>query len=365
MAKADLTAAVGGHYKATFGTDPEALAHAPGRVNLLGEHTDYNGGFVLPMPLVLGTAVALGQGGAPGTLAVTSATFDGVETRSLDEAATGSWTDYVLGSVLQVLADRRPETGLRLAITTDLPVGSGLSSSAAVEIATMRAANEIFDLGLSAVDMAKLARKAENDFVGMPCGIMDQYSVSVGEPGSAVFLDTRSLVSTVTATPDSHNFVVIHSGVTHKLTDDGYAQRVRECAAACAEMCVEILSDLTLDDLDRIATLPDPLDKRAKHIVTENDRVRRGALALSDGDTATFARLMVESHRSQRDDYAVSVPEVDALVDGALAAGADGARLTGGGFGGSVVAFVAADRVDAFCASIEQGFPAARVIAVT
>jgi len=365
MAQADLLRSAADAFAARFGAAPDATAFAPGRVNLLGEHTDYNGGLVLPMPLQFGTAVAIGTGPEPGRVEAASAAFDGTASRALTDAARGEWSDYVIGPLGLLLSGRTPEIGVRVMITTDMPVGSGLSSSAALEVATLRAACALLDIDMSPVEIAKLARRAENEFVGVPCGIMDQYSVSVGAAGTAVFLDTRHLVSKVAPLPDTHDFVIIHSGVGHKLSDDGYPQRVRECAQACEILGVQMLSDLGMDDLGRVSALPAPLDGRARHIVTENDRVRRAVDALAAGETALFAQMVIESHISQRDDYTVSVPEVDALVQGALDAGADGARLTGGGFGGSVVALVHKDRTAHFCKDVIGRVPAARVLAIT
>lgn len=365
MTGSHLIETVAGSFAAIYGQPPEATAYAPGRVNLLGEHTDYNGGFVLPMPLSLGTAVAIGRGGIPGEVRISSSAFEGTETRSLADTPSDRWSDYVLGSLIHLLEGQSLSTGLSIMVTTDLPVGSGLSSSAALEVATMRAASTLFGIDMSPEDTAILARKAENQFMGVPCGIMDQFSVSVGTPGAALFLDTRTLDHRPVAMPGTHHVVVVHSGVGHKLSDGGYQQRVKECNAASEAMGVSVLSDLGMDDLDRIAALPTPLDGRARHIVTENNRVTASVQALADGDTERFGALMNESHASQRDDYAVSLPPIDALVSGALAAGATGARLTGGGFGGSIVALVAKDRLDDWRGALENGFPDARIMAIT
>ena len=365
MSREDVIRAAEAHFEAVFGQAPAQSAYAPGRVNLLGEHTDYNGGVVLPMPLSLGTAVAMDPGGDPGTIEMASTAFPGTATRSLADAPDGTWTDYVLGAMAQVPGADGASPGIRIAVSSDLPVGSGLSSSAALEVAVLRAALAMAGQSRSDVEIATMARRAENAFVGVPCGIMDQYSVSVGAPGKAVFLDTRDLASEVVDLPGTHRFVVVHSGVAHKLSDDGYRTRVRECREACAALGVETLSDLGPGSLDRVDALPPPLDGRARHIVTENDRVRRARDALKAGDVGAFSGLMLGSHASQRDDYAVSVPEVDALVEGSVALGADAARLTGGGFGGSVVAFVRAERVERFVEALANRFPAARVLAVT
>lgn len=359
----ELMAQVAEAYEAHFGTPPEAVAFAPGRVNLLGEHTDYNGGLVLPMPLRLGTAMAAGQGGHAGKLHVASANFDSAEVRDLTEGASDAWSDYVLGSFRNA-PGLAPDAGLTAMVASNLPMGAGLSSSAAIEVCTLRIADMLFGTRTDPVTVAKLARKVENDFVGMPCGIMDQFAVSVGEVGTAVFLDTRTLRHDPAPLPADHAFVIVHSGVTHKLTEDGYATRVAECQAACRALGVAELSDLGLEDMDRIEALDDPLNRRARHIVTENDRVRRGMAALADGDVAAFADLMTDSHRSQSADFAVSLPEIDALVEAALAAGAPGARLTGGGFGGSIVAIAPADQITGIAERLTSQFPQARVLAV-
>ncbi len=365
MGRDAVIAAASEDFARVFGTAPAHIAYAPGRVNLLGEHTDYNGGLVLPMPLALGTAVVVGLGGPKDVVQVSSAGFDTVETRQLSDAAQDHWTDYIVGSLIHILNGHDLSQGLQIAVATDLPIGSGLSSSAAIEVATMRATAALIGREMTNVALAQLARQAENTYVGMPCGIMDQYSVAVGSPGTAVFLDTRALVSEVAPLPTDHRFVVVHSGVSHQLVDGGYEKRVQQCQAACRALNVEMLSDLGLDDLPKIETIEDVLAARARHIVTENDRVRRAVAALKADDLTLFAQLMVESHISQRDDYAVSVPAVDALVDGALAAGAMGARLTGGGFGGSIVAFMPSPHVPAWCNAIEAQFSDAQILAVT
>ncbi|SMD10328.1 MULTISPECIES: galactokinase [Primorskyibacter] len=356
-----LLARVAEAYKAHFGIPPEAVAFAPGRVNLLGEHTDYNGGLVLPMPLRLGTAMAAGQGGTAGKLRVASADFESEEVRDLCENASDAWSDYVLGSFRNA-PGLKEGSGLTAMVVSNLPMGAGLSSSAAIEVCTLRTADILFGTETDPVTVAKLARKVENEFVGMPCGIMDQFAVSVGEVAQAVFLDTRTLHHEPVPLPEGYSFLVVHSGASHKLTDGGYATRVAECQAACKALGVEALSNLDLDDMERIEALDEPLNRRARHIVTENDRVKRGAKTLEAGDAAAFANLMIASHHSQSADYAVSLPEIDRLVDGALAAGAIGARLTGGGFGGSIVVLVAAERLGDVRDTLTKNFPMVRVL---
>jgi galactokinase len=352
-------------YEDRFGEPPEALAFAPGRVNLLGEHTDYNGGCVLPMPLSLGTAMALGRGGAPGRLRLASDSFPGEEERGIGEPASGAWSDYVLGCANVGATDLAARAGLRAMIASNLPVGAGLSSSAAIEVCTLRALAALAGAALDPVDAARAARGVENDFVGMPCGVMDQFAVSVGRIGQALFLDTRDLTHRDVALPPGYRVAVIHSGVSHKLTDDGYATRVDECARASAALGAAFLCDLGPADLDRVSALESPLDRRARHVITENLRVHDAVDRLAAGDARGFARLMIDSHASQRDDYAVSVPEVDALVDAALRLGAEGARLTGGGFGGSIVALLPEDRAQEIAREIEEGVPGARLLSLS
>lgn len=360
---ANLSAEAEQAFARRFGAAPEQVTFAPGRVNLLGEHTDYNGGYVLPMTLGLGTAIAVDRKAAPGVLKIASTTFEDIETRNIGEGPTRHWSDYVFGAFKLAATAQIEAEGLRILVSNDLPVGAGLSSSASIEVGVLRACARIFGTETDPVAVAALARKVENDFVGMPCGIMDQFAVSVGAPGEALFLDTRTLEYAKVPLPDGFKLLVVHSGVTHKLTDDGYAARVRECREACIGLGIETLSDIGIDALDRLENLPGIPAMRARHILTENQRVLDAVDALATGDAARFGALMVASHVSQRDDYEVSVPEVDALVETALGAGATGARLTGGGFGGSIVALVEDGSVEAVSAAITGGHPGARILA--
>lgn len=361
---APLLTAVAQAYAARFGAAPAATGHAPGRVNLMGEHTDYNGGQVLPVPLAMGIAVALGPSGQPGQARLASADFDGEAVRQMDEPAGGGWSDYAFGSLMAGARPALEATGLNVMIAGDLPAGAGLSSSAAIEVAVLRAAAALHGAQADPVATALQARAVENDYVGMPCGVMDQFAVAVGAPGAALLLDTATLAHRAIALPPAHRFAVIHSGVVHRLADDGYAARVRECAAASAALDVAQLCALDTGALDRIAALPETLARRARHVVSENARVTQAARALEVGDVAGLGAIMLESHASQRDDYAVSVPQVDALVRAACDAGALGARLTGGGFGGSVVALVSADGVRALGDAVTSRLPGTRVLTV-
>ncbi|HEY0833933.1 MAG TPA: galactokinase [Azospirillum sp.] len=351
-------------FTTTFGTAPAATDKAPARANLLGEHTDYNNGFVLPTPLPYFTTVAVGPG-APGEVEAHAAQFNETLTRRLDAEPNGDWLDYVLGCVRAIKPQGVPVEGLRVTIESDIPMGAGISSSAALEVATLRALRRWLELSIDDEMLARLGQRAESGYVGMPCGIMDQMVSSVGRTGAALFLDTLSLDYRHIPLPQSHQLAVVHSGVAHRLTDGGYRQRRSECEAAAAALNVGSLRALDVDDLPAIEALPEPLNLRARHVVTENRRVLDGVAALERGDVAAFGRLMVESHRSQRDDYAVSLPEIDALVKTAMTRGAVGARLTGGGFGGCIIALVpdvaawwpavAADHPDAWLVFPRQG----------
>ena len=361
----DLNKAASDGFVARYARAPAAVSFAPGRVNLMGEHTDYNGGFVLPMPLGLGISIAIGAGDAPGDIRFASAAYDGEERRRIEEQASGAWSDYVLGALKALAEPEIAAGGLCVFVASNLPVGAGLSSSAAVEVGTLRAAAQMFSKPADPVAFALKARAVENDFVGMPCGIMDQFAVSVGAPGNALFLDTRRLAYSPAPLPEGYSFLVIHSGVSHQLTTSGYATRVGECKAACAALGVEILSDLGMDDLARIDAIPDPLNRRARHIVTDNQLTRDGLAALKAGDAPGFGRLMTRSHATERDNYEITVPETDALVEAAVADGALGARQTGGGFGGAIVVLVADADVEGFTARFAQDHPATRLLAVT
>ena len=327
-------------FEELFGRRPSVRATAPGRVNLMGDHTDYNEGFVLPAAIPQHTEVELEPRGDR-VVRIWSDQFRGaapVEYRLGEEARDGGWADYARG-ITRMMAECGPVGGFDARIASRVPVGSGLSSSAALEIALARAVREAFTLRVSDVELAKAARKAENEFVGAPVGIMDQMACSLADGASALFLDTRSLEFERVPLPGSAALIVIHSGVSHRHADGGYGARRRECLEAAAALDVSALRDVSSAESARIDALRPPLDRRARHVVSENQRVVDTATALRAGDLARIGRLFLESHMSLRDDFEVSVPEIDALVQiASRVRGVHGARLTGGGFGGSVVA---------------------------
>jgi galactokinase len=328
-------------FASRFSVQPSVLAAANGRVNLIGEHTDYNDGFVLPMAVPLSTRVALRRRDdryarvASRELAAGQVQDYEVGT----ETARHDWLDYVRG-VTWALGQAGFEIGgFDAQIETDLPLGSGLASSAALTVAMLRALREAFDLNLDDVMLARLAQRAEVELVGARVGIMDQMSASLGDETHALFIDTRSLNFERVSLPASIELVVINSGVSHSNVAGEYNTRRTECERACGLLRVESLRDVEPSDLERVALLPPPLNRRARHVVTENQRVLDAVAALRDGRLDDLGALLAASHASMRDDYAVSVPEIDRLVELASSeSDTIGARLTGGGFGGSMLA---------------------------
>jgi galactokinase len=324
---------------------PDVVAEARGRVNLIGEHTDYNGGFVLPTAIPQRTRVELRRR-ADDRVVLDSAQMPGtVEYQLGAEQPRRDWSDYVQG-VTKYLAEAGHRLGgFEARVDSTVPIGSGLSSSAALEVSVMRALRDAFGLSLDPIAMAQIGRRAENDFVGAQTGVMDQMAASLADLGSALFLDTRSMAYELVPIPPGAELVVINSGVAHNHAKGDYNTRWRECQAAAKALGVEQLRDLTEADLPRIEALPDPLGRRARHVLTEDARVLQAVEAMRAGDLARLGELFYASHASMRDDYEVSVAEIDLIVDHARnEPGVLGARLTGGGFGGSVVMLVEAGR---------------------
>jgi galactokinase len=356
-----LVAQVRSGFRDVFGQDSEVVASAPGRVNLLGEHTDYNEGYVLPTPLPLCTWV--GAARLVGGVEVYSTAFEERTRRPVEDPRRGHWSDYVTGCVWSLRREGYPVPGARVGVVSEVPVGAGVSSSAALEVSVMRALRQLFALPLDDLALARLAQAAEVEYVGVRCGIMDQAAASLGRPGQALFLDTRTLQFDLVPLPPGHRVVVVDSGVPRRLAEAGYNQRRAECEEAARRLGVRALRDLDREDLLHVERLPEPFRRRARHVVTENARVLEGVRALQAADVSTFGALMVASHRSLRDDFEVSTPELDHLVDACLRHGAVGARLTGAGFGGAVVALAPEAGLDEFRASVLRAHPNARWIA--
>jgi galactokinase len=324
-----------------FGEAPTVRAQAPGRVNVIGEHTDYNGGFVLPAAIPQQTRVELrsGRGRAVDVWSRDITPEGERRTYTLGREAAGQgWLDYIQGVTHVLSVDGHELGGFQLRIESDVPVGSGLSSSAALEISVLRALREAFRLPLSDTDLARIGQRVETDFVGAPVGIMDQMACSLAGDGHMLFLDTRSLVFERIPLPARAQLLVIDSGVAHSHAAGEYRTRRAECSQAAALLDVPQLRDVAISSLPRVETLPEPLNRRARHVVTEDQRVLDTVEAFRQEDLRGAGRLLSASHASMRDDFEISVPEIDALVE--IAAGRPevfGARLTGGGFGGSIV----------------------------
>ncbi len=355
-------------FRAKFGGAPR-IYRAPGRVNLIGEHTDYNDGFVLPAALAVETTVAI----APRrdrTLNVHSLTMNETVSFDLDEAnakARRHWSDYVRGVawVLESAGGHRLP-GADMAIDSSVPLGAGLSSSAALEVATGYA---LLSIAGRAIDLTRLAlacQKAENEFVGMRCGIMDQFIACHGAVDHALLIDCRSLDRRLVPIDPAVRLVISNTMVHHEHAAGEYNLRRHDCEEGVRRLSaalpgIKALRDVTLDELERHKDLLTPvIYRRCRHVVSENERTVRAADALASGDVARFGRLMNESHVSMRDDFEISCREVDQMVELNQAVdGVYGARMTGGGFGGCTISLVEAGAVEGFRQSVARGYAAA------
>ncbi|KJQ55692.1 galactokinase [Microbacterium sp. SA39] len=364
------------------GREPDGLWSAPGRVNLIGEHTDYNDGFVLPFAIPHRTVAAVdlrdddrGRVRVASTFAAEPVEVALDELDDLFPTATGAepavpeWAAYPLGvawALRQALAATDSDRGFRgidIAIASDVPVGAGLSSSAAIEGAAASALNDLWDAGLDRRALARIGRRAENEAVGAPTGIMDQMASMLGEPDAAIFLDCRSLETQLVPLGMADAglaILVIDTRVTHAHSTGGYRERRASCELGAQIMGVPSLRDVSVDDLPRAQELMDGVTfRRVRHVVTENQRVIDTVRVLRDAGARAIGDLLVASHASMRDDFEISVPELDTAVDTALAAGAVGARMTGGGFGGAAIALIEQDAVAAVSDAVTAAFAAA------
>jgi galactokinase len=349
-------------FAAWFGRPPTVRAEAPGRVNLIGEHTDYNGGFVLPtaIPQRTGVALALTAGDEVRAVSRLAPPAETVLTYTLGAERPGrGWLDYLQGISTVLREAGYAVGGFDVVIDSAVPLGSGLSSSAAFEVAVLRALREAFGWSLDDVQLALLGQRAESEFVGARVGVMDQFAASLADVGVALFLDTQTLAYERVPLPPGIDLIVINSGIAHRLAGGDYNTRRAECERACALLQVKELRDLTPADWPRALALPEPLDRRVRHVLTENSRVLAAVGALRAADLDVLGALLDESHASLRDDYEVSIPEIDLLV--ALAQAEPdvyGARLTGGGFGGSIVAVARAGTGRAVAARVAAAYTA-------
>ena len=364
MSMHELHQRVLGTFSAAFGGTPALVARAPGRVNLIGEHTDYNDGFVLPCAIDFDTMVALSPRDDAEVHVVASDFADQTDRFSLAGVIAhhpqGGWADYVRG-VLAMLRDAgMPAKGANVALGGNVPRGAGLSSSASLEVALALAFRHLHRLDhLDNTALAVLAQRAENGFVGCNCGIMDQLISARGVAGHALLIDCRTLAATPVAIPPSFVVMIVESRVQRGLVDSEYNLRRQQCETAARQVGVSMLRDSSLAMLEAASLALDPVIlRRARHVVTENARTVQAADALACGDMRRMGELMAASHASMRDDFSITVPAIDQLVAMLqLAIGPDGgARMTGGGFGGCVVALMRASRVDAVRAHIRQHY---------
>lgn len=341
-------------FRAAYQADPQTVWRAPGRVNLIGEHTDYNDGFVLPFAVPWGVSAAVSPR-EDGVIRVRSMQADGGPVTIEEHEQAQGWTRYVVG-VFAMLGDR--VRGADLVIDGDVPQGAGLSSSAALEVVVGSALNELYGLSLTPMEIALLGQKAENDFVGMPCGIMDQAASALSKEGHALFLDCRSLGSrAIPLDLAAHGLriLIVDTRVHHELADGQYAKRRADCESASRKLGVDALRDVE-DLAGALAVLQGDERKRVQHVVTENHRVEALIGLLRAGAITEIGALLNASHLSLRDQYEVSSPELDVAVEASIRGGARGARMTGGGFGGSAIALVAEDRVAAVEHSVRAAY---------
>ena len=343
----------------TFGDEPDLIAAAPGRVNLIGEHIDYSEGFVLPFAIKDRTTAAIRKRD-DSTVRIASAQRRNkivtVDINNVKPGLKGEWERYALG----VLWSMDVKTGVDLLIDGHVPLGAGLSSSAALECSVATAVNHLFDMGFSLEDLARLTQRAENQYVGVPCGIMDQSVSLMATVGSALLLDCRDLSTRnipFDVASSGLELLIIDTQAHHALTDGGYAERRASCESVAAKLGIKSMRELTMDQLEAgKAQLTQVEYVRARHAVSEMKRVLDCVEALSKSDFVMVGELINQSHISLRDDYTVSCPELDTAVDASLAAGALGSRMVGGGFGGSAIALIETSKTSETIHAVEKAF---------
>jgi galactokinase len=350
------------HFEKQFGYAPAGVWSAPGRVNLIGEHTDYNEGFVLPFAIDRRTYAAVGE--RSDQLARIASAFTGEEVEfeisQIQRETVLGWSAYPLGVAWSLIQSGAKSQGFDLYVESNVPVGAGLSSSAAIECSVALALNDLWGSGFSRSDLAKVGQRAENEIVGAPTGIMDQTASLFGQVDHAVFLDCRTLEAKPTWLALRENgleILVMDTRVAHRLTDGGYASRRQSCEEAARLLGVSSLRDVSVESLEASRDLlEDVVYKRARHVVTENERVTQTVELLSSCGPKAIGQLMIESHASMRDDFQISISELDVAVETAIAEGAIGARMTGGGFGGAAIALIESGKVASLSTAVIDKF---------
>jgi galactokinase len=361
----ERAASLKAEFRKHYGAAPELIVRAPGRVNLIGEHTDYNDGYVLPIAINRSVLVALTRR-ADRMVRLWAADFgeqDAFSLDSIEHAERRRWSNYQRGVAVVLQARGFDLPGVDVAIVSDVPVAAGLSSSAALEVSMAVAWQTLVGFELSRPDLALLCQRAENTFVGVNCGIMDQFISALGQKDAALLIDCRSLEHRAVALPEGRRVVVMDTRKSRGLADSAYNTRRAECEEGVRLLRAHLpgiraLREVSWQQFVGYADdLPDNVRKRCRHVIAENQRVVQSVDALARGDAAAFGRLMDASHRSLRDDYEVSCAELDAMVEAAWRApGVIGARMTGGGFGGCAVALVEQDQSEAFSQQVADEY---------
>ena len=351
-------------FAAAFGHQPTHYFQAPGRVNLIGEHTDYNDGFVLPCAIDYQAMIAASPRD-DNKVVVTACNYEGEGSEfalslPIDKDDNAFWSNYLRGVATVLLEKGFPLTGVNLAVIGNVPQGAGLSSSACLEVVTGLALTRMAGLNVELKELALIGQQAENQFVGCNCGIMDQMVSACGQAEHAMLLDCRSLDTRLVSIPESAAVVIINSNVKRGLVDSEYNTRRQQCEAAARHFNVKALRDITLEQLEAGRSgLDDLTYRRARHVVTENARTEAAAEALSLGDLHTMGQLMADSHRSMQYDFEITVPPIDAVVNivKTVIGKNGGVRMTGGGFGGCVVALVPQELIEAVTQAVTDHYP--------
>ncbi len=349
-------------FESLYGRKPDVIGEAPGRVNLIGEHIDYSEGFVLPFAIADRTFAAIGRR-SDGLVRIASNQRRGkifsIDISDVKPGSKGDWERYVLGVIWSMEID----SGLDILIDGHVPAGAGLSSSAALECAVATALNLLFEKKFSLPELARIAQRAENDYVGVPCGIMDQSISLMAQAGSALLLDCRDLSTEqipFNVAEAGLELLIIDTQAHHALIDGGYAERRASCESVVAKLGIPSLRHLSLEELNaKRELLSESEFLRARHAVTEIARVHEAVVALRNSDFMALGKLISQSHESLRDDYTVSCPELDLAVSAALGAGSIGARMVGGGFGGSAIALLKVADIEGAKKAVENAFASA------
>lgn len=350
-------------FAAIFGYKPDTVVQAPGRVNLIGEHTDYNDGFVLPCAIDYQTVISCHKR-SDNLIRVIAVDYNNQQDQFLldseiEKHPNYQWANYVRGVIKHIIKYTKNISGVDFAISGNVPQGAGLSSSASLEVAIGKMFQVLFDLPLDGKQIALIGQEAENQFVGCNCGIMDQLISSLGQAQHALLIDCRSLEVSPVSIPEDLAVVIINSNIKRGLVDSEYNTRRKQCETAAKALGIKALRDASLVDLSQIQAVLDPIVyKRAHHVITENERTLKAAHALANEDYPLLSKLMAESHNSMRDDFEITVPAIDYLVEivQGVIGNQGGVRMTGGGFGGCVVALVPEDKIGDVKDAVSQNY---------